>query len=123
MECNKKGKRDASLAASKSARRSDVRPSARAGFRRQAVPGYAGGLFGLDGAAWLSELEGARRKPDWGGLMVGAAMVILVGAALAGQVWGAVLAGVVLVLLTGACVSIWLDEYRNPSPYGIIWDW
>ena len=74
-------------------------------------------------SAWLSELEGARRKPDWGGLMVGAAMVILVGAALAGQVWGAVLAGVVLVLLTGACVSIWLDEYRNPSPYGISWDW
>ena len=53
-------------------------------------------------------------------------MVILLGAALAGQVWGAVLAGVVLVLfvlLTGACVSIWLDEYRNPSPYGISWDW
>ena len=89
-------------------------------------------------SAWLSELEGARRKPDWGGLMVGVAMVILVGgigvaafvvlvgAALAGQVWGAVLAGVVLVLfvlLTGACVSIWLDEYRNPSPYGISWDW
>ena len=77
-------------------------------------------------SAWLSELEGVRRKPDWGGLMVGAAMVILLGAALAGQVWGAVLAGVVLVLfvlLTGACVSIWLDEYRNPSPYGISWDW
>ena len=82
--------------------------------------------------------SGARRKPDWGGLMVGAAMVILVGvigvgalvvlvgAALAGQVWGAVLAGVVLVLfvmLTGACVSIWLDECRNSSPYGIRWDW
>ena len=57
-----------------------------------------------------------------GGIGV-AAFVVLVGAALAGQVWGAVLAGVVLVLLTGACVSIWLDEYRNPSPYGISWDW
>ena len=79
--------------------------------------------------------SGARRRPDWGMLMAGVAMlilvggigvaafVVLVGAALAGQVWGAVLAGVVLVLLTGACVSIWLDEYRNPSPYGISWDW
>ena len=82
------GEKDASLAASKSARRSDMRASARPRVGRLAVPRHPGGPWGLV-VVWasLSEPEGARPKPDWGWIMG--------------------LSSLCLVLCVGECQKVW----------------
>ena len=85
----------------------------------------------------LSEPEGARPRPDWGDVMSGIAVLVIVAgvtvgvlavavwAALAGHVWGAFVAGVValsLTLTTGAWVLLLRDQYRDPPRYDFVPD-
>ena len=89
-------------------------------------------------STWLSDPKGARPKPDWGGLMVTSAMVIMclgfIVGCLAGAAWawvtGEVMAVVawifvtaILGLLLTASGKMLVETYRDPSSFGDGWDW